>query len=300
MSIAPRCHEHGDYMRGCFYCRRYSASVNARRDRMSRQGTWERLVDAGPVIAHIAHLRESGGLLLREISDRSNVPLQTVKHLARGSSATGPRRMLPEAARAILAVQPAEGTGIPAGHVSAVGPRRMVRALVAIGHTVAAQSRHSGVAIRELYDTVADYRPVAKGVPSRGRHYIGAELAERIRRLYDDLCLVDGGSVRAKMQARRRRWAPPLAWDEHAIDDPVGRPDFGRDVVGEADWAAVVRVLSGDVPTLREVDRRAAVAALARQRVPSADIAERLDTTVSAVNKTRERLNAAGRAGVAA
>lgn len=59
--------------------------------------------------------------------------------------------------------------------------------------------------------------------------------------VYDLLSMTPGRNVRAKLEARKRGWAPPLAWDDDTIDDPDAKPDLGDkrardrvDVVEEA------------------------------------------------------------------
>jgi hypothetical protein len=51
--------------------------------------------------------------------------------------------------------------------------------------------------------------------------------------LFNELQLTPGSCERARRRAKKLGWAPPLAWDEDAIDDPDARPDFGqREAIG--------------------------------------------------------------------
>lgn len=64
----------------------------------------------------------------------------------------------------------------------------------------------------------------------------------RIRRLYADLSMTPGPSNQIRLRARMYGWAPPLAWDDDAIDDPAASPvtvlETKRDVAAEARFLA--------------------------------------------------------------
>lgn len=97
--------------------------------------------------------------------------------------------------------------------VTAVGARRRLQALVAIGYSqtdLAEQLHlHRGTLAHWCYD-----------VPPHKWRAVAA--------LFTRLQLVPGTSQRARAHARKRGWPPPLAWDEETIDDetatPVGIP----------------------------------------------------------------------------
>lgn len=80
---------------------------------------------------------------------------------------------------------------------------------------------------------------------------------------------------RAKAEATRRGYAPPLAWDDETIDDPAARPQHMiRDPRTVADKAAA---------------RAADVARLGALQLSAAQIAERLGTTPRTVIRDRAR-----------
>lgn len=94
-----------------------------------------------------------------------------------------------------------------AGMVDATGTRRRLEALAAIGWPA-----------REL-----QARLRVQKLPAQGRAVTeGTEWA--VRRLFDELALVDGPSVKARTWARSRGLAPPDAWAPGTIDDPGARP----------------------------------------------------------------------------
>lgn len=110
----------------------------------------------------------------------------------------------------------------------ATGLTRRVRALYAIGWTCADQAREAGVSKQQITRLLRGdfqratpatvqrvttlYRRLSMTVPTdpppAGRGYV--PLHERARR-----------------DAARRGYAPPLAWDDDTIDDPNAEPDLG-------------------------------------------------------------------------
>lgn len=162
--------------------------------------------------------------------------------------------------------------------VDATGGRRRIQALAAIGWSLAEQSALMGLE-----------RSAAHAITTRSWLWPGT--AERIRALYDKLAMTPGPSVRARNEAARRGWFPPLAWDDDAIDDPAARPSAGtnlRRVDGRAfDEVAVQRAMHGDAVHLRPVERVEATRRLTRLGYSATQIAERLHTTPRSVQRQR-------------
>lgn len=127
-------------------------------------------------------------------------------------------------------------------HVSVpnLGTKRRIQALVALGWSMAAISRHAGY----------DRSHVGLMLSRRGN--IRTETARRIAATYERLSMtlppqetrvekVD--AARARRIAKERGWLPPMAWVD--IDDPNERPDLqARD--NSVDEVVVLRVLGGD------------------------------------------------------
>jgi hypothetical protein len=96
-----------------------------------------------------------------------------------------------------------------------------------------------------------------------------------------------GPSHRTRARARALGYAPPLAWDDDAIDDPSAQPCPGNHAAGSSteepvvDQVAVERALAGrSLAGLTAAERLAAVAHLAGQGVSTpATVAYRLGTS---------------------
>jgi hypothetical protein len=162
------------------------------------------IVTIDRALAHVNRLRASGvpdSTILRAAGLSENF-LRGMAHRTRGILSTTEAR--------ILAVHP----GVHVQYlVPALGTTRRLRALGAMGWTLA---------------DVADRTPLAKKTLSLlmagAQQCVTRDGAEHIARVYDQLCMRHGPSERARLLARRKGWAPPLAWDEDDLDDPNAEP----------------------------------------------------------------------------
>lgn len=178
-------------------------------------------IHSAHVDAHIAAL-QAGGVGVHRIARLSGVPYSVVYRHSAGAT-RGAATIAVDAANRILAV-PVDGRAVaPRRLVRAVGTRRRVQALVACGWsrqqlavrlgatptTIGTLARadvcsvHMAVAVRDLYEVLWDKQPTAATGPQRQ------------------------SVSRARAEAGRRGWAPPLAWDDGTIDDPSAVPDTG-------------------------------------------------------------------------
>lgn len=121
--------------------------------------------------------------------------------------------------------------------VDAAGAHRRLQALACLGWSTAELSRRLGKHRSYLLKVMRNDR-------------IQVETAAIIRRLYDELSMTwctTSTANRTAAAARAAGWRPPLAWDDHDLDDPAARPRAGRggrpDV---ADENVVLRILSGE------------------------------------------------------
>lgn len=170
-------------------------------------------VDAQPVRDHVATLR-AAGIGLRRVSALSGVSRTTLTSLMVGRSerGTGPsKRISDKTAQAILAVAvPAvPHADSVAGHhlVDAIGTVRRAQALVAFGYPRRYIAERLGIAptnATRLFD------------PFTLR--VTADTARKMAALFDELQATPGPSQRARNDARRNGWEPPLAWDDDEID----------------------------------------------------------------------------------
>lgn len=177
-----------------------------KRWRYDRDRGIARTVDVAEVRAHLATLR-AAGMTWRAISEVCGVTSSALCAIGLGQTSTV------NAARAhrILAVRPGAvyARANTAGHVPAVGARRRIRALLAIGWTHARIAEAAGIPPR---------RPAL--ILSQAGGMVTLDAHDRIADAYDELSMRQGPSVRN----RRLGYPPPLAWDDETIDDPRARP----------------------------------------------------------------------------
>lgn len=130
---------------------------------------------------------------------------------------------------------------IPNPAVPTLGTARRIQALACLGWSTAELSRRLGMHRSYLLKTL-------------DRDTVEAMTALAVRRLYDELSMTwctTLAASRTAAEARARGWAPPLAWDERAIDDPDAQP-HGRTSTSGVDEIVVERLLAGHrVPSTR-------------------------------------------------
>lgn len=99
--------------------------------------------------------------------------------------------------------------------VSPLGTRRRLQALAALGWSLGEIGRRMGCTVEAvMHLRTWDGRMLA-------------QTAAKVSAIYEELShQVPSGryATRARNHAKRRGWAPPLAWDEGEIDDPDARP----------------------------------------------------------------------------
>ncbi|WP_017974344.1 hypothetical protein [Actinopolyspora halophila] len=100
--------------------------------------------------------------------------------------------------------------------VPITGFRRRAHALAYMGWGMKDQARMMG------------YGPgTVETVTRRHSQTVSVRLDDAMRALFDRLALQPGPNPVAAGVARKRGWAPPLAWDDDTIDDPAARPNYG-------------------------------------------------------------------------
>lgn len=119
----------------------------------------------------------------------------------------------------------------PAAYLDVTGTRRRLEALAAIGWPTTVVAEHLQLAWRQVYS----WRTTACTRIHR-RH------AAAVTAVYDQLCATPGPSDRTRRRARTVGLAPPLAWDDHTIDDPTATPDTGRRPRSRVDDADVTHL----------------------------------------------------------
>lgn len=103
------------------------------------------------------------------------------------------------------------------------GTERRLRALCAIGWTCGDLAPRLGVSAARVSQLTAGRATLVR----RETHAVVVALYAALSMTVPDHHL---GWVlaRTRRQAAAKGWAPPLAWDDHALDDPDGRPHLPR------------------------------------------------------------------------
>jgi transcriptional regulator with XRE-family HTH domain len=191
------------------------------RSRMNAYGRWETgYTNAEPVRAHIQALRDAG-VGSRKVHELSGVSRTTITALMTGRPfrGTGPSsQVYKSTAEKLLAIPVPlgyEGRALGA-NIDATGTIRRLRALVAIGYAqndIAKRMGWSATNASKLF------------IGSQTR--VTTATARVVAELFDALSMTPGPSDRARNHARKHGWAPPLAWDDDAIDNPAATADLG-------------------------------------------------------------------------
>lgn len=256
-------------------------------------------VDATRAREHVTRLREV--MTVAQIERRSGVNRRAISCLL-GTAPSQPqsKRIMRATEIALLSVTAPGAPVIDDDHgmVPSTGTRRRIRALTAMGWSMRSIARMCGV-------SDAAIRRIAMTKPSELTH-VRATTAALVKDLYDSLWDKPSDERLAnhiRELARRRRWAPPLAWDDDTIEDPEARPNGGRRVAGGPaliDDIAVDRVLLGDRVRLTPAERRAALERGKSRGMSFSELAQRLGENRAAVERQYFRDRSREREGAAA
>jgi transcriptional regulator with XRE-family HTH domain len=205
----------------CYTCGFARSQYDENRNRAIAYGTWNPWVDAAPVRAHLATLRECG-IGLRRIAELTGCARSNLAALTRGRGGRPPStKVRPALAAAVLAIEPTLDNIAAKVPVSALGSVRRLQALVAAGWPQAHLAQEVGIAERNM-----------SALLRSDRVYAGT--ARTIRDVFGALWNADpvghgatpGGINRSRRRAAANGWAPPAAWDDDTIDDPQAHPDW--------------------------------------------------------------------------
>ena len=190
------------------------AGYHRHRYRMIGYGQWHPTVDASATRQHIAALRATG-VSLEAIGDTAGLWRNTIAAIAHGRI----QRIRARTAEAVLRVTADIITAHSTVAVCAVGTRRRLQALVAIGWP----QRHLA---QRLGMTGSNFGAMLYG---RSTPRVRAATAHAVTALYDRLWDIPPPTdtpeqkravSRAKSLAHRHDWLPPMCWDDDKIDDP--------------------------------------------------------------------------------
>lgn len=213
--VSDRCH--------CIDCSAANAAYEANRARQIAYGRWRGLVDAEPARAHVRALM-AAGVGLKQVAKLSGIAPGSLWKLVYGApQADGDTRRSSRirgtTETRLLAVTPDLPSYADGAIVDATGTRRRLQALVAIGWAQAQLARRLGM-------TPANLSAIMR------RAQVLAATARKVQVLYGELSMSlppdetphqRASSSRARGYAEARRWPPPLAWDDDAIDDPAAK-----------------------------------------------------------------------------
>ena len=207
----------------CPDCTQAARDYENNRYRAIAYGRWQPFVDAEPVRQHIRALGEFGIGWIRaaKLAGVSTGGVSKILYGDRPRGLAPTKRVRPETALKILAVEPTLanlGTRTP---IDGTGTRRRLQALVAKGWTQSELARRLG----------ADRANFARTIVS---DLVEAGTARAALALYDELWRLDPvehgvpahRAAHARRLAEAKRWAPIGAWDDETIDDPNTFPDW--------------------------------------------------------------------------
>jgi hypothetical protein len=282
----------------CAVCREARRVREARRRKDIAYGRYDSgLVDAEPIREHVLML-QSFGLGWKRIAELSGVGYTATETLIYGRKGgnSDPRkgevikRMGREKAVKLLAVKPDFSLLADGARVSARGTHRRVQALVARGWSQSQICARLGMERGNFWRVMMQTDQVS------------VRLHKKTAALYDQLWDQepprDGhrekiAYSRTIKYARKRRWLPPLTWDDIDTDLEPPVPDD----VGGIDEMAVELACGGDIVRLSTTERREAVTRLAAVKLSDGQIAERLHIADRTVLRIRQELGIAASVG---
>lgn len=193
----------------CNVCGFAVSEYTRKRETAIRKGVWR--IDAEVVRAHVRSLR-AAGVGRRRIAELAGVHDSTVsRHLYGRGDRPAPSTMRHDLAQKILAVGPDLA---PTAVVPAVGTVRRICGLVAIGWTLTEVAAGIGWSVSNLGTLLS-------------RDSVTVRTAQAVAALYDRWSGTPStgrSAGRSRRMAVARGWAPPLAWDDETIDNPVAVP----------------------------------------------------------------------------
>ncbi|MFH8295077.1 hypothetical protein [Streptomyces sp. NPDC018059] len=169
--------------------------------------------------------------------------------------------------------------------VGSIGAQRRLQALYALGHWRKTIARAAGLTPQAISELL-------RGTWAR----ITVECDDAVRRAYALLSMSVDTCERNLVRARREQWAPPLAWDEETIDDPMALPALDAVPPAPAGRDAATRFLLGESVVLDQAARREVIGYLMEWSPKSPEeIGAQLEMSGETVSRQWERLKARAR-----
>lgn len=262
----------------CLPCTRAATRADTER-RLDRLAGRPRQIPAGPAARHALALKDRG-LTLAQIGRAAGLEASTIRRLISGQ-------------RSILAVNAAKVLAVPLnvrvslGDVPALGATRRIRALYALGHLNWRIAEEAGVSRDAVCRLASGDWPTIKVAMDDG-----------VRAAYDRLSMQTGTSWKTRKLAERNGWAPPLAWDDDALDDPNAVPQTDAPPPAATEGRNVAaRWLLGESVVLGDEDRKQVVQHLFEwTQLTKEEIGARVEMTPAAAEQIWNRLKRQARA----
>jgi DNA-binding NarL/FixJ family response regulator len=278
----------------CTACRAANSEASRTAYRQRALGRWQPLIDAAPTRAHIEALRKAG-VGVDQIARLAGISASHVRELVPHPRSHRPptQRIRPETARRVLAIRVTAANRAPRSHVDAMGTRRRLQSLIAIGWTQARLAAELRRSASNLQRTMT-----SKAVTAHTAAQVTALYARLWNRPPRHTTNADYASIEAaRALAAAQGWQPPLAWDDIDADpEPHHAQLSAATDEADLDEIAIERAVAGDGIrlvhlTLAEQDE--VIRRLTEQGRSIRDIAEQLGTTKRTVSRRRRSVNAA-------
>lgn len=206
----------------------------------------ERTTDPEPARRHIADLR-ARGVTHAGIADAAGLSTNVITSIRDGQPT-----IRVEVARRILAVDLADiiARSNRWGFVPAIGSRRRIQALLAIGW------RHGDITPRIRANGARTHSQL---VLHQAGTSVARVTADAVRAVYDELWATPGPSTATRKRAAALGYAPPMAWDDDTIDDPAATPagiPTTRPRTDPDEWLADVAEMAAQGRSIAEVCAR--------------------------------------------
>lgn len=200
----------------CELCRQAWRDYERRVRRLQAYGRWEPFVDATATREHVQRLQDAG-IGPKRLAELSGIGYATISTLVWGDK----QRVRHATEAAILAVQPGLDAYADGAVIDGTGTRRRIQALAVLGWSIPVQARLLGISRSSVQNINAGHGVYAA---------TARKAVEVYEKLWDqpppEVSLGERISAgRARAEAARNGWAPPMAWDEESIDDPAAEPE---------------------------------------------------------------------------
>lgn len=207
----------------CRPCRDANSAVRRQESKLKAYGRYEtNRVPIGPIQNHIQYLQDNG-ISVKQLAKLSGVSLSTLGAIKWGRTERNNQqytRVLKTTAAKILAVKPSLDQMAVGRVIGSTGTRRRLEALVYLGYSQQELGHRLNISPSNM---TAFMR----------RDHVTAGGARKVTALYERLwnrpAIAEDHRTkisvnRARNNARRNGYAPPLAWDDDTIDDPTATP----------------------------------------------------------------------------